>query len=153
MPPQKQPFSPTPPVVGVEVVTLTVYSSGSSTSSGLPPLTSGGGSSVPVAAIAGGAAGGVAIAVLLVIIWKHWGRVIKRTERHRRKEVVRPVLRSLSPPSFFGWDIAVASVWLMVSCSKTYSPYGKTPGGTLRRGSDRNRSTARCLRSTQRAAE
>jgi hypothetical protein len=42
---------------------------------------------VPVAAIAGGAAGGVALAVLLVIIWKHWGRVIKRTERHRRKEV------------------------------------------------------------------
>jgi hypothetical protein len=148
MPPQKQLFSPTPPLVGVEVVTLTVYSSGSSTQSGLPPLTSGGGSSVPVAAIAGGAAGGVAIAVLLVIIWKHWGRVIKRTERHRRKEVVRPTLRS-----FFGRDIAVARVWLMVSCSKTYSPCGKTPGGTLRRGSNRNRSTARCPRSTQRAAK
>ena len=86
MPPQEPSLTPTS---SVQVVTLTVYSSGSSTQSGLPSLSAGGGSSVPVAAIAGGVAGGVAIAVLLVIIWKHWGRVIKRTERLRRKEVVR----------------------------------------------------------------
>jgi hypothetical protein len=150
-PPPPPPFSPTP-AVAVQVVTLTVYSSGSSTQSGLPPLTSGGGTSVPVAAIAGGAAGGVALAVLLVIIWKHWGRVIKRTERHRRKEVVRPALHSVPPPLCLWEGHWRRKGWLMVSRSKTYSPCGKIPGGTLRRGIDRNRSTARWLCSTQRAA-
>ncbi|KAI0272132.1 hypothetical protein BGY98DRAFT_1099930 [Russula aff. rugulosa BPL654] len=70
-----------------QIVTLTVYSSGSATQSGLPALSSGGGTSVPVAAIVGGAVGGMSLAVLLVIIWNYWGRTIKRTERKRRKEM------------------------------------------------------------------
>ena len=100
MPPQDPPVTPSP-VIAEQVVTLTVYSSGSSTQSGLPSLSGGGGTTVPVAAIAGGAAGGAAIAVLLVIIWKHWGRVIKRTEKLRRKEVVRDAFR-LIPQSIGG---------------------------------------------------
>ncbi|KAN0141372.1 hypothetical protein V8E53_001128 [Lactarius tabidus] len=77
------PFTPTL-VARVNVVTLTV-TSGSSTATSQP--SSGGGSSVPIGAIAGGAAGGVTLAVLLVLIWKYWGLVIKRDERKRRKEV------------------------------------------------------------------
>ena len=91
------------PVEAVQIVTLTVYSSGSSTQSGLPALSSGGGASVPIAAIVGGVVGGMALAILLVIIWKHWGRSIKRTERQRRKEVVRSRIlfgSPLLPPSF-----------------------------------------------------
>jgi len=87
MPPQEPPPLTPSPVEAVDIVTLTIYSSGSSTQSGLPTLSGGGGTSVPIAPIVGGAVGGVALAVLLVIIWKHWGRVIKRTERQRRKEV------------------------------------------------------------------
>lgn len=37
-------------------------------------------------------------------------------------------------------------------CSKIYSPCGKTPGGMLRTGSDRNRSTGQCSHSTGKAA-
>ncbi|KAI9456228.1 hypothetical protein BJY52DRAFT_567871 [Lactarius psammicola] len=74
-----------PPVYArVEVVTLTVTTSGSSTPTS--QSSSGGSTSVPIAAIAGGAAGGVTLAVLLVLIWKYWGLVIKRDERKRRKE-------------------------------------------------------------------
>lgn len=88
MPPQHPPLTPSP-VEAVDIVTLTVYSSATSTQSGLPNLSGGGGASVPIAAIVGGAVGGVALATFLVIIWKHWGRVIKRTDRQRRKEMVR----------------------------------------------------------------
>lgn len=77
------------PIEAVQIVTLTVYSSGTSTPSDLPDLSGGGGTSVPIAAIVGGVVGGVALAIFLVIIWNQWGRVIKRTERKRRKEVVR----------------------------------------------------------------
>jgi protein-S-isoprenylcysteine O-methyltransferase Ste14 len=97
MPPQP-PLTPSA-VVAAQIVTLTVFSSGSPTQSGLPALSGGGGSSVPIPAIVGGVVGGVALAVLLVIVWKHWGRVIKRTERQRRKEVVRSAF--CSPSSFF----------------------------------------------------
>ncbi|KAH9063674.1 hypothetical protein EDB83DRAFT_794774 [Lactarius deliciosus] len=69
---------------GVQVVTLTVTSSGSSTPTS--QSSSGGSSSVPIAAIAGGVAGGVTLAVLLVLIWKYWGLVIKRDQRKKRKE-------------------------------------------------------------------
>ncbi|KAH9001677.1 hypothetical protein EDB92DRAFT_1812391 [Lactarius akahatsu] len=74
--------NPTP--AGVQVVTLTVTSSGSSTPTS--QSSSGGSSSVPIAAIAGGAGGGVTLAVLLVLIWKYWGLVIKRDQRKKRKE-------------------------------------------------------------------
>jgi membrane protein implicated in regulation of membrane protease activity len=102
MPPQQQPTLAPSPVEAVQIVTLTVYSSGSSTQSGLPALSSGGGASVPSAAIVGGVVGGVALAVLLVIIWNYWGRKIKRTERQRRKEIVRSRILFgplLSPPA------------------------------------------------------
>ncbi|KAH8983670.1 hypothetical protein EDB86DRAFT_2965594 [Lactarius hatsudake] len=68
----------------VQVVTLTVTSSRSSTPTS--QSSSGGSSSVPIAAIAGGTAGGVTLAVLLVLIWKYWGLVIKRDQRKKRKE-------------------------------------------------------------------
>ncbi|KAI9446858.1 hypothetical protein H4582DRAFT_2052752 [Lactarius indigo] len=68
----------------VQVVTLTVTTRGSSTPTS--QSSSGGGSSVPIAAIAGGVAGGVTLAVLLVLIWKYWGLVIKRDQRKKRKE-------------------------------------------------------------------
>jgi len=57
---------------------------------------------MPVGAIAGGAAGGVALAVSMVLIWKYWGLVIKRTEKRRHKEAVRSTSHtSPSPhPSF-----------------------------------------------------
>jgi hypothetical protein len=97
MPPQQQ-TTPSP-VEAEQIVTLTVFSSGTATQSGLPALSGGGGASVPIPAIVGGAVGGVALAVLLVIIWKHWGRVIKRTERQRRKEVVRSCILFGSLPS------------------------------------------------------
>lgn len=99
MPPQQQ-ATPSP-VEAEQIVTLTVYSSGTATQSGLPALSGGGSASVPIAAIVGGAVGGVALAVLLVIIWKHWGRVIKRTERQRRKEVVRSLHSVRLPPALF----------------------------------------------------
>src|SRR6267154_3506902 len=88
MPPQQPQLTPSP-VEAAQIVTLTVYSSPTSSQSGLPTLSGSGGASVPIAAIVGGVVGGVALAILLVIIWKHWGRVIQRTERQRRKEVVR----------------------------------------------------------------
>jgi hypothetical protein len=97
MPPQQPPLTPSP-VVAVQIVTLTVYSSPTSTQSGLPTLSGGGGASVPIAAIVGGVVGGVALAIFLVIIWKHWGRTIKRTERQRRKEVVRSPRAFCSAP-------------------------------------------------------
>ena len=100
MAPQQPPRTPSP-VVAVEVVTLTVYSSATASQSGLPPLSSGGGGSkVPIPAIVGGVVGGVVLAVLLVIIWHHWGRSIKRTERVRRKEVVRSLLTFCSGSLF-----------------------------------------------------
>ncbi|KAH9056625.1 hypothetical protein EDB87DRAFT_1635467 [Lactarius vividus] len=77
--------SSNPIPTSVQVVTLTVTSSGSSTPTP-SQSSSGGSSSVPIAAIAGGAAGGVTLAVLLVLIWKYWGLVIKRDQRKRRKE-------------------------------------------------------------------
>jgi hypothetical protein len=156
MPPQEpQPTHPPSPVIAAEVVTLTVYSSGSATQSGLPSLSGGGGSSVPVAAIVGGVAGGVVLAVLLVIIWKHWGRVIKRTERYRRKEVVRFLCilfarPLLSPVGFLACD---RKDWLTISCRKPSSPSGKTLGGMLRRVSGRSRNIAQCSHPTPRRAK
>src|SRR6266576_5954608 len=97
MPPQHPPLTPSP-VEAVDIVTLTVYSSGTSTQSGLPTLSGGGGASVPIAAIVGGVVGGVAFAILLVIIWKHWDRGINRTDRQRRKEVVRSRILFGTPP-------------------------------------------------------
>ncbi|KAH9025169.1 hypothetical protein EDB85DRAFT_1984653 [Lactarius pseudohatsudake] len=83
--PMSQSQSSSNPIpAGVQVVTLTVTSSGSS--SPTSQSSSGGSSSVPIAAIAGGTAGGVTLAVLLVLIWKYWGVVIKRDERKKRKE-------------------------------------------------------------------
>ncbi|KAF8497123.1 hypothetical protein F5888DRAFT_326606 [Russula emetica] len=85
MPPQQQ--SPTPSPTR-QIVTLTVYSSPTASQTGLPPSPyGGGGTSVPIAAIVGGAVGGAVLAIFLVIIWKHWGRMIKRTDRQRRKEM------------------------------------------------------------------
>jgi uncharacterized membrane protein len=96
MPPQQQ--SPTPSPTK-QIVTLTVYSSPTSSQTGLPPSPyGGGGTSVPIAAIVGGVVGGVVLAIFLVIIWKHWGRVIKRTDRQRRKEMVRSCIL-FGPPS------------------------------------------------------
>jgi membrane protein implicated in regulation of membrane protease activity len=99
MPPQQPPLTSSP-AAGVQIVTLTVFSSGSSTPSSLPALSAGGGTSVPIAAIVGGVVGGMVMAVFLVIIWKHWGRKIKRTERQRRKEAVRSLILS---PIVKGW--------------------------------------------------
>ena len=107
MPPQQSSLTPSP--AAPQIVTLTVYSSGSSTQSGLPAVSGGGDAPVPIAPIVGGAVGGVALAVVLVIIWKHWGRSIKRTERQRRKEVVRSCILfgPLLPPT--------SSVYLFLS--------------------------------------
>ena len=64
---------------------------------------------MPISAIAGGVAGGVTLAVIMVLIWKYWGLVIKRTEKRRRKEAVRFTFRPkpsdhhpflLLPPGF-----------------------------------------------------
>lgn len=80
-------------VVRQEVVTLTV-TSGSATSTSNP--SSGGGSaSVPIGAIAGGVAGGVTLAVVVVLIWKYWGVLIKRDERKKRKEAVRALVSTV----------------------------------------------------------
>ena len=74
---------------GVQVVTLTVFSTGSAGSTGVPASSGGGGGSgVPIGAIVGGAAAGVILAVALVLLWKYWGLVIKRTDRRKRKEAV-----------------------------------------------------------------
>ena len=100
------PQQPPSPASGVQVVTLTVYSTGSSGSTGLP-TSSGGGSSVPVGAIAGGAAGGVVLAVSMVLIWKYWGLVIRRTEKRRHKEAVRSTSPRPLPSrhsSFYGFS-------------------------------------------------
>jgi len=56
---------------------------------------------VPIAAIAGGAAAGVTLAVAMVLIWKYWGLVIRRTERRKRKEAVCVLLHSVLPHPFF----------------------------------------------------
>ena len=132
----------------VQVVTLTIYSTGSSAGSTGVPTSSGGGSNVPIAAIAGGAAGGAMLAVAMVLIWKYWGLVIKRTEKRRRKEVVSVLFstfRSSSSPSiffsflsFFFFSREMRS-WLTVKGSKRYSPCGKTRGGTRRRGPNHSR--------------
>ena len=86
------PQQPTPPrslSSGVQVVTLTVFSTGSAGSTGVPASSGGGGGSgVPIGAIVGGAAAGVILAVALVLLWKYWGLVIKRTDRRKRKEAV-----------------------------------------------------------------
>lgn len=87
MPPQQQPTLAPSRVEAAQIVTLTVYSSGSPQTA--LPAPSDGGPSVPVAPIVGGVVGGVTLAVLLVIVWNYWGRTIKRTERKRRKEMVR----------------------------------------------------------------
>jgi hypothetical protein len=150
MPPQQE--ATASPVEAAQIVTLTVYSSGTPTQS-LPALSGGGGASVPIAAIVGGAVGGVALAVLLVIIWKHWGRVIKRTERQRRKEVVRSCILFGSLPSPSSPVIRNGSTDRPVyTYSKIHSPCGKTPGGMRRRVSDRNRSTDPCSSSIEKAA-
>lgn len=127
-------FTPTPALVArVEVVTLTV-TSGSSTPTS-QPSSGGGSSSVPIAAIVGGVAGGVTLAVLVVLVWKYWGLVIKRDERQRRKEAVRVLVSYL------------VTGGLTAPCSKTCLPYARTQGGTRRRVSNPNRSTAPCSRS------
>jgi hypothetical protein len=79
------------PPASVQIVTVTLVTSSSSATTGVQVSSPGNSSSssVPIAAIAGGAAGGVALAVILVVIWKFWGRAIKRTERQQRKEAVR----------------------------------------------------------------
>lgn len=64
---------------------------------------------VPIGAIVGGVAGGVTLAVIMVLIWKYWGLVIKRTEKRRRKEVVRFTFRPkpfLLPPGFIRLFVA-----------------------------------------------
>lgn len=83
------PFNATPPA-RVEVVTLTVTSRSSTPTS--KPSSGGSSASVPIAAIVGGVAGGVTLAVLLVLVWKYWGVLIKRDERQKRKEAVRPIV-------------------------------------------------------------
>jgi len=134
----------------VQVVTLTIYSTGSIAGSTGVPASSGGGSDVPIGAIAGGAAGGAMLAVAMVLIWKYWGLVIKRTEKRKRKEVVScsvlyiPVLltRSILSIYFFFFFLLFFLLsremrsWLTVKCSKRYSPCGRTRGGTRRRGSN-----------------
>lgn len=111
---QQSPSSSSTPS-GVQVVTLTVFSNGTSIPS---PLPSSSGSPVPIGAIVGGAVGGMVLAVILVLIWKYWGRTIKRTDRKRRKEVVRSI--SLHPCSFIAICSSVTSDpdgGLMISCS------------------------------------
>ncbi|KAI0290476.1 hypothetical protein BC826DRAFT_538761 [Russula brevipes] len=73
------------PVVNVEVVTVTLFSSSTSSPSTVPS-SSGGRSRVPIGAIVGGIAGGMALALSVVLVWKYWGRVIQRTEKQQRKE-------------------------------------------------------------------
>jgi hypothetical protein len=89
---------------GGQVVTVTLFSTASSGPSILPAPSGGSGAGVPIGAIAGGVAGGVTLAVIMVLVWKYWGLVIKRTEKRRRKEAVRFTFRPKPPattPSFF----------------------------------------------------
>jgi hypothetical protein len=136
LPTPPPPFTPTL-APRVDVVTLTV-TSGSSTATLQP--SSRGGSSVPIGAIAGGAAGGVTLAVMLVLVWKYWGLVIKRDERKRRKEVVRTYRISAI--------VTLVTDGLISPCSKTCSPCARIPGGTHRLGSSPNHNIAQCSRST-----
>jgi hypothetical protein len=119
MPPQQPPLTTPSPVEAVQIVTLTVFSSGTSTQSGLPTLSGGGGASVPIAAIVGGVVGGVALAILLVIIWKHWGRVIKRTDRQRRKEVVRSRILFGPPTPSSPYSIRLSALLFFVTCGSS----------------------------------
>ena len=139
MAPPQQP-TPSPTLAnGVQVVTLTVYSTGSTGSTGVP-ASSGGGSGVPIGAIAGGAAGGITLAVAMVLVWKYWGLVIKRTEKRKRKETVCSTFRSSPVQSvyiillLFSLFYRGMRSWLTIKCSKRYSPCGRTRGGTRRRG-------------------
>jgi len=162
MAPQRPTSTPTP-ASGVQVVTLTVFSTGSAGSTGVP-ASSRGGSSVPIAAIAGGAAAGVTLAVAMVLIWKYWGLVIKRTERRKRKEAVCVLILHSVPPrpffihlyyycfSFVCFLYREMRSWLTVKCSKRYSPCARTRGGTRRRGSNHNRRYTPSSDSTRKAA-
>ena len=122
----QQPTRPPTPASGVQVVTLTVFSTGSAGSTSVP-ASSRGGSSVPIAAIAGGAAAGVTLAVAMVLIWKYWGLVIKRTERRKRKEAVCVLILHSVPPHpfsiclyyyYYYYYYFLLSVFYIVKCDR-----------------------------------